>query len=1033
MSSVKVWQANKDTTTRVTDSGGLGQGAGASTRLYVGRRGASGTRRNYRSYLRFNYDWTDVNKIISAILTLTTDDGLGEFPVPSGSNPRVVVRRLTDSFSEGNDSGFTTSDYTTAAGTTTGQKVKQPMSQVVSGQTDIDVTEMVRAHAPSSVQGGGKKTNYGFLLLGSNDTDEEWSGYSREASAPLRPFITLTYELGATTPNTPTNLSPSGAVASISAFEGDFSDPRSSDTLKTTEVQVYTNSAVKSGDADTDDTIDVTAHGYTVGQQVWFHSLTGGAGLSVNQVYYVKTVVDANSFKVSVTPGGTVVNITSAYSALTVASPKWVISKAASNTEILNDRSFVLPAGLHLTRLTNYKWRMRQKDQEDKWSAWVALVTFQVTNTDPVAPVLTPATGSQYDSLNGVLFRGTYSDADGDALLAYQVQLSTLAEGNPSWDDADLILWDTGKRYVASGSTDWETLYGGRDLTAAVYTWRARHWDEHNGLSDWEYATIEVLTDFDAEPGTQTSVQADPHAPWRVRIREMAYNSIASLTGAITGVAATDLFTSAKNHGLVAGQRLRFSSITGGTGLFTDRTYYVISSGLTAKDFKVSETRDGATVDFTTAVTAAVVTIVTTRGPGNVVGILENAKSVGASIVYNSPGEAHFTIPVDHPFISVIEPKQVHYGIDFYTGDGWRETYAGLVWDYDATETSVVYPCIDYLALYDLVSDERYFPSDPDRSYTKGGSKYVNVSIRTVVLDQLNRAKSLANSPVGFITVGTVDAMNELVTIWSTMQPVLSFVGGLLDSHRQGTGKKTRIQVRRTTGGGYEVIVQDDPGQIRENLRLQYGEIVQGYRVIPFGPDWASIVHGIGRTREGIRVLYKTASAPGIDPKVWGRIAKAIIIDNVSDEKDLERRTKQAAIQAGKLGKGMALALRHGFLKPRDGYDICDVFPIKIAHGAVDTDAFGSGYWVCVAVTWEAGDDASSSVVPTLMPREDTVSPDDDLVGSNNISTQAEWQLGWLPPNPTKATSKFWLDQATGIVYERDDDTLTALSVTGTV
>lgn len=1040
MSQVKVFACAASTVIKVTDTGTLGQGCGGNVRLYVGRFGSSGTRRNYTSFLKFTLDWTGIKSITSAILTLTTDDGLGDMGLSvAADDPEVIVRRLLDSFSEGNnaDEHFDSTDYTTAKGTTSGQAVKHDVTNmsVANGQVDIDVTAIVKAWAPATVSGGGKATNYGIGLYGTTNTKQNWAAWSRHAAANLRPFITVTYELGPTTPDTPSNLSPQGAVDAIGAFQGDFSDPRSTDTLSAASVQVYTASAVKSGDADTDDTIDVTAHGYKVGQEVWFHSLTGGAGLATDRAYFVRSIVNANSFKVAASVGGAVVNVTTAYSALTVASPLWSATKAASNTEIVNDRFNLIPSGLHLLRNVSYKWRGRVKDQEARYSAWTALQTFSVTNTDPNPPTPSPTNGASFDSLNGALFRGgNFSDPDaGDTLLAYQVQMSAYPEDDPNWDDANFILWDTGKRYVPSGSTDWETQYGGTDLVAGTYYWRSRVFDQHDGVSDWAYASLVLTADFDADPGTQTSIQFDPHAPWRVRIREMAYNSLAGTTGAITGVASTDLFTSAKNHGLAAGLRVRFSSITGGSGLFTDRTYFVLSSGLTAKTFKLSETLNGSAVNFTTNVTAAVITSVTTRGPGKVVGVLENAKSVGATIVYNSPGEAHWTLPVDHPFISVIEPWQVHYGIDFYTGDGWRETFAGLVTDFDAVETSVVFPCIDYLGLYDLVLDERYNPSDPDRSYTKGGSKYSNVSIRNIVIDQLTRAQKLANSPVGFISIGSIATMNETVTMWTTMQPVLSTVGGLLDSHKQGTGKKTRISVRRTSSSTYEVIVVDDPGQTRDNLRLAYGELIQGYRIIPFGQSWASLLHTIGRTREGIRVLYQSASAPGIDQRVWGRIARAIILDNISDEKDLARRTKQAAIQAGKLGKQIALAVRTGLLKPRDGYDICDIFPVKIKHGAVDTDKFGSGYWVCLGISWEAGDDASQTVTLTLAPKEDAVAPDDDLIGTSPVlSTLPEWQIGWTPPPATAASSKFWLDQNTGKVYVRDDDSLTPLDITGT-
>lgn len=71
----------------------------------------------------------------------------------------------------------------------------------------------------------------------------------------------------------------------------------------------------------------------------------------------------------------------------------------------------------------------------------------------------------------------------------------------------------------------------------------------------------------------------------------------------VTSVAATDLFTTA-SHGLAANDRIRFGTLNGGTGLTVNTDYYVIASGLTSNDFRVSTTQGGATVNFTTDVVA---------------------------------------------------------------------------------------------------------------------------------------------------------------------------------------------------------------------------------------------------------------------------------------------------------------------------------------------------------------------------------------------------------------------------------------------
>jgi hypothetical protein len=428
------------------------------------------------------------------------------------------------------------------------------------------------------------------------------------------------------------------------------------------------------------------------------------------------------------------------------------------------------------------------------------------------------------------------------------------------------------------------------------------------------------------------------------------------------------------------------------------------------------------------------------RGPGTVAAIIYNAKEIGATMLYNSPGEMHFTLDADHPQVSVIEPKQTHYALEFYTGDAWREVYAGLVWDFDATDRQVVFYGVDYLSLFDTVYDERYDPANPDKPYDKGGSKYVDKTISQVVTDQLQRAIGLDNSPVGFITVGTVDTMAEKVTVFSTMQPTLQFITGLVESHRQGTGNRTRIAVRKV-GAAYKVNIDDDPGTQRDELRLSYGELVNGYRAVAFGDAWATVQHAIGRTRDGIRVLYKTESAPGISQATWGRFARVNVYDGVSDENDLIRRTKQAAMEAGKLGKRMGLALRSGLLLPLDGYDLCDTVPVSIDHGVVDTSAWGGGYWTIVGVTFQTGIASGNEktntdepvVTLSLTPREDTVAPDTDLIPTRPISPQAEWQVGYTPPDVVNASARYWLDQNTGKVYVRNETLVTdPQSLTGT-
>lgn len=120
-----------------------------------------------------------------------------------------------------------------------------------------------------------------------------------------------------------------------------------------------------------------------------------------------------------------------------------------------------------------------------------------------------------------------------------------------------------------------------------------------------------------------------------------------------TGSAATDTFTHSTNHNLVAGDRVTFSSLTGGAGLNTTTTYYVISSGLTSTQFKLSTTSGGAAVNFTTDVTACVWTKSsfasgTWTNRGNYLGKFNMLVEVGAGAgtIYVTVGDSNFHLVV---------------------------------------------------------------------------------------------------------------------------------------------------------------------------------------------------------------------------------------------------------------------------------------------------------------------------------------------------------------------------------------------------
>src|SRR3972149_1158169 len=58
------------------------------------------------------------------------------------------------------------------------------------------------------------------------------------------------------------------------------------------------------------------------------------------------------------------------------------------------------------------------------------------------------------------------------------------------------------------------------------------------------------------------------------------------------------------------------------------------------------------------------------RGPGNVVGVIDDPKNIGVSEYAIEAGEMFFTIPITHPMASSINPLQQHYTVYRYCGVG---------------------------------------------------------------------------------------------------------------------------------------------------------------------------------------------------------------------------------------------------------------------------------------------------------------------------------------------------------------------------
>ena len=149
----------------------------------------------------------------------------------------------------------------------------------------------------------------------------------------------------------------------------------------------------------------------------------------------------------------------------------------------------------------------------------------------------------------------------------------------------------------------------------------------------------------------------------------------------VTGNAAADTIT-ITGSGFESGQRVRFTSLTGGSGLNTTTNYFVVNpSGDT---FQVSTTLGGSPSLFTTNITAATLltgastfahVALSQNTPDSVSSLVLRSKGGGA-MCRDSSGNARGTNAVDLQNSRVID-SQVASGVESFIAGGQRNTASG--------------------------------------------------------------------------------------------------------------------------------------------------------------------------------------------------------------------------------------------------------------------------------------------------------------------------------------------------------------------
>lgn len=173
---------------------GSNLGSGTENELPVGYW--SGAKN--RAFLGFaTINWSDVLEVVSAEIRFTTSDQVN---IGFGSAPKIRVRRITSSWSEGSSSSPSGSNALVWPGpnvTSSGEKVEA----ITTAENNLEaatITAIAKAWAPTAAGGSGAK-NYGLALYSYGESDSKYTTefWAREHGAGTRAEIRLTVKIPA--------------------------------------------------------------------------------------------------------------------------------------------------------------------------------------------------------------------------------------------------------------------------------------------------------------------------------------------------------------------------------------------------------------------------------------------------------------------------------------------------------------------------------------------------------------------------------------------------------------------------------------------------------------------------------------------------------------------------------------------------------------------------------------------------------------------------------------------------------------------
>jgi hypothetical protein len=342
------------------------------------------------------------------------------------------------------------------------------------------------------------------------------------------------------------------------------------------------------------------------------------------------------------------------------------------------------------------------------------------------------------------------------------------------------------------------------------------------------------------------------------------------------------------------------------------------------------------------------------RGPFRA--IIEDASDVGCSSYANDIGEVFFTIPMNHPQIDRIEPLASH--IEVKRLDTSAQTYSsvwmGVLDDYDATTDEVVFYGHDYLGLL-------------AKSIVPQATSATSAQIGLIINNTWTARKAETNSPVDFISTGSIATTSRTVTITAPFEEQLSFYAGLCDI-LAGAGT-TRPMVYTSLAYPPSFNFSANRGVDTDAYpRIFMGGQILDFRYSPGLTELRTRNNGIGVKREGATVLYSSQTVGS--PSTYGDLEMANIYTDIINQAELDSKTLADARNSYFRSQRLYISLAQGHTKPLQtgniSWDLGDDIGITIQRGIVDIDDAIHTIW---GWEWIGRSDGSESLFLDVQPK----------------------------------------------------------------